>query len=204
MLCRRLATLSSAAATVACALLLAGCGGSGSPGGHVARLGTTTTQGSAPSTGSGSGASTAGGSITSQTLAYARCMRSHGVPTFPDPDSSGLPKTQVVNARRDDPSRFDSANTACRHLLPSGGTSGGNGETPAQIAQDWTAFRKFARCMRSHGVPNWPDPTSRSTSDSRPAFNITALGLDGNSPQLRTKAQQCASLLHLGGLPAAH
>ena len=124
---------------------------------------------------------------------------------LPDPDSNGLPKTQVVSARKGDPSRFDSANSACRYLLPSRGTSGGNGETPAQIAQDWIAFRTFARCMRSHGVPNWPDPTSRSTSDSRPAFNITAVGLDGTSPQLRAKAQQCASLLHLGpGLPAAH
>jgi hypothetical protein len=187
---------------VCLSLCASGCGGSS--GSHVAQLSSTstTTQNSRPST--GSGASTAGGSITSQTLSYARCMRSHGVPTFPDPDSSGLPKTQVVNARKDNPSRFDSANTACRHLLPSGGTGGGNGETPAQIAQDWTAFRTFARCMRSHGVSNWPDPTSRSTSDSRPAFNITAVGLDGNSRQLRTRAQQCASLLHLGGLPAAH
>jgi hypothetical protein len=133
-------------------------------------------------------------------------MRSHGVPSFPDPESSGLPKTQVVNARKDNPSRFDTANTACLHLLPSGGASGGNGETRAQIAQDWTDLGKFARCMRSHGVPNWPDPTSRSTSDNRPAFNLTAAGLYPNSqPQLRTKAQQCASLLHLvGGLPAAH
>jgi hypothetical protein len=183
------------------ALLAGGCGGSsGSP---VARLGSTTpsTQNSRSSTGSG-GPSTSGGAPTSQILAYAQCMRSHGVPSFPDPSSSGqIPKPQVVDARKNNPSRFDSANTACQHLLPSGG---GNGETPAQIAQDWTAFRKFARCMRSHGVSNWPDPTDRSTTDKRPAFNITAVGLDGNSPQLRAKAQQCASLLHLGGLPPAH
>jgi hypothetical protein len=135
-------------------------------------------------------------------LAYARCMRSHGVPTFPDPQSSGqIPKTQVVNARKSNPSRFDTANATCRHLLP----NGGNGETPAQIAQDWANFRGFARCMRSHGVANWPDPIRRSTTDNRPAFNLTAAGLYPNSqPQLKTKAQQCASLLHLGGLPAAH
>lgn len=130
-------------------------------------------------------------------------MRSHGVPSFPDPNSNGeIPKTQVVSVRQNNPSRFDSANRACRNLLPRGG---GNGETPAQIQQDWTAFRKFARCMRSHGVPNWPDPTSRSTSDNRPEFNLTAAGLYPNShPQLKTKAQQCATLLHIGGLPAAH
>jgi hypothetical protein len=127
-------------------------------------------------------------------------MRSHGVPTFPDPNSSGeIPKTQVISASKSNPSRFDSADSTCRHLLP----NGGNGETAAQIAQDWTQFRHFARCMRSHGVPNWPDPTSRSTTDRRPNFNITALGIDVTG-QRRAKAQQCASLVHLGGLPPAH
>ena len=128
-------------------------------------------------------------------------MRSHGVPAFPDPDSTGqIPKTQVVSARRDDPSRFDSAERACGHLLPGGG---GHGETPAEIAQDWSQDLQFARCMRQHGVPNWPDPTDRSPTDTRPAFRITAVGLDGNSPQLRAKARACASSLHMIGLPAA-
>jgi hypothetical protein len=134
-------------------------------------------------------------------LTYARCMRSHGVPTFPDPSNGAqIPKTQVVTARKNNPARFDSADTACRHLLP----NGGNGETPAEITQDWIQFRQFAGCMRHHGVPTWPDPTSRSATDRRPAFNITAIGLDGNSPQLRAKAEQCASVLHIVGLPAAH
>jgi hypothetical protein len=204
MRCHRTAILSSAVVAVAFALLATACGG-GSRASHVAQLGSTSTTTQAGRSSAGSGASTAGGSITSQTLAYSRCMRVHGVPTFPDPDSNGLPKTQVVSARQADPSRFDSANTACRHLVPSGGTNGGNGETPAQIAQDWTDLRRFARCMRSHGVPNWPDPTSRSPSDNRPAFNLTAAGLYPNSqPQLITKAQHCVSLLHLSGLPAAH
>jgi hypothetical protein len=133
-------------------------------------------------------------------LAYARCMRSHGVPTFPDPNSSGqIPKPPVVSARRSNPSRFDSADTACRHLAP----NGGNGETRAEIAQDWTQFRKFAVCMRSHGVRTWPDPTNRSTSDDRPIFNLQGTGLDGSSPQLRAKGQRCASQEHLGGLPPA-
>ena len=177
---------------VSLSLLASGCGGAS--GNHVAQLAPPRRQ---PDPG---GASTTGGSPTSQALAYARCMRSHGVPTFPDPDSSGqIPKAQVVNVRQDNPSRFDTANATCRDLLPNGGT---NGPTPAQIAQDWTDFRAFARCMRSHGVANWPDPTRRSTSDNRPAFNLTAVGLHPNSqPQLKTKAQQCASL---SGLPAAH
>lgn len=167
-----------AAAVALLALVAAGCGGSGG------------------------GSSTSPKSATAQILAYARCMRSHGVSAFPDPSSSGqIAKPEVVAARNDDPSRFDLANTICQRLLPYGG---GNGETPAQIAQDWKLFEKFARCMRSNGVPNWPDPSARSTTDKRPAFNITAVGLNGTSPQLRAKAQECASQFHLGGLPPAH
>ena len=170
-------------ATAALALATAACGGT--QGSQVAQLGATSTV--VQSTGS--------------MLAYARCMRSHGVPAFPDPGSNGqIFKSEIVNVQKADPSRFDSAGTACRSLLP----PGGNGETPAEIAQDWTDFRAFARCMRSHGVPNWPDPTSRSATDRRPAFAITAVGIDGNAPQIRAKAQQCVSKLKLDGLPAAH
>jgi hypothetical protein len=53
--------------------------------------------------------------------------------------------------------------------------------------------------MRSHGVSNFPDPTS--DSHGRPVFNLQAAGLNPNSPQLRTKAQQCQSLLHPTQLP---
>ena len=183
---------------VCLSLLASACGKSS--GNHVAQLNSSTTA-TQSSSSAGSGGSTSAGSTTSQIFAYTHCMRSHGVPTFPDPTSSGqIPKNQVVSARQDNPSRFDSAQGACGHLLP----GGGNGETPAQITQDWRQFRQFARCMRHHGVPDWPDPSDRSTTDKRPAFDITPVGLDGNSPQLRAKARQCASLVHIVGLPAAH
>jgi hypothetical protein len=162
----------------------------------VAQLGstTTTTQNSTPSTGAATSQS-----LTSQTLAYVRCMRSHGVPDFPDPNSSGqIPKTDVLDAKNANPSQFDSAEHTCGHLLP----SGGNGETPAEIAQDWNQFRQFTRCMRHHGVPNWPDPSSRSATDRRPTFDLTGSGLNPSSPQLRATAQQCAAPLHRAGLPA--
>jgi hypothetical protein len=42
------------------------------------------------------GGATSSGSPTSQPLAFSRCMCSHGAPTFPDPNSSGVwPKSQV-------------------------------------------------------------------------------------------------------------
>ena len=176
--------------------LAAGCGSSKSP------LVVGTTSPNSPAGGTITSTSPSAASNLAQALAYARCMRSHGVPTFPDPNSTGeTPKTQVTSASQANPSRFDSAATACRQLAP----SGGNGQTQAQIAQDWNEFRAFARGMRSHGVENWPDPSSRSVTDRRPTFNIAAAGLDVNAPQLRANAQQCSSLLHMGhgGHPAA-
>jgi hypothetical protein len=54
-----------------------------------------------------------------QTLAYSRCMRSHGVPNFPDPDSSGNLPASTKQIGVSNP-RFDAAQAACRHLLPIG------------------------------------------------------------------------------------
>ena len=189
---RSSAAIAFVVSVVAFSIIAAGCGSS--PKNQVAQLGSTTTT----TTG---GASSSAGSPLSQSRSYAHCMRSHGVADFPDPESSGeIPKNEVVAARQQNPAQFDSANSACMHFLPSGG---GNGETAAEIAQDWRKFRQFALCMRHDGVPNWPDPTNRSATDHRPAFRITAVGLDGNSAQLRAKAQHCGSQVHMLGLPAA-
>jgi hypothetical protein len=191
---RSTAVVGFAVTVAALSMLAAGCGAS--PGTHVAQVGSTTTatQNSTPSTGAATSQS-----LTSQTLAYVHCMRSHGVLDFPDPTSSGqIPKAEVLDAKQANPSQFDSAERTCGHLLP----SGGNGEPPAEIAQDWSHFRAFARCMRHHGVPNWPDPSSRSATDRRPTFDLTASGLNLSSPQLRATAQQCAAPLHRAGLPA--
>jgi hypothetical protein len=49
-------------------------------------------------------------------------MRSHGVPSYPDPDSSGqLAKTnaQLLGVSA---TQYQAAQQACRHLLPAGGS----------------------------------------------------------------------------------
>lgn len=169
----------TAAAVIAGAVLalLAACGGSPSPGGS-------------------GGSSNAGGPANSQSansqklLAFARCMRSHGVPDFPDPNSSGvLPKRQVAQLTVSN-SQFPAAHRACERLLPNGGQP-----TAAQTQQAWNDMRNFARCMRSHGVPNWPDPTRTSQQDQRPFFN-TPNSIDPNAPQIITKIGACQHVLH--------
>ncbi len=62
----------------------------------------------------GGSAYAAGGATREQAaLAYARCMRSHGVPDFPDPDSNG--DFHVGNNSVS--SQETAANQVCNHLL---------------------------------------------------------------------------------------
>src|SRR5579863_502940 len=85
-------------------------------------------------------------------IAYARCMRAHGVRNFPDPNSQGdFPDF------RSDVSKQTSvaAQHACQHLLPKGGNAGSGGPTPP-IKTEFSL--KVAECLRTHGFPNFPDP----------------------------------------------
>jgi hypothetical protein len=64
--------------------------------------------------------------------------------------------------------------------------------------------RNFAGCMRSSGVPNWPDPTI--DAQSRPVFviSISKDGFDPYSQQVWAKGNECSHLMPgLPGLPAA-
>jgi hypothetical protein len=86
-------------------------------------------------------------------------MRSHGVPGYPDPQvsvSAGSLSVGISPGSADPNSpAFKSANRGCHHILPNGGMqSGPGGNSPQQQAQDVA----FADCMRSHGVPGFPDP----------------------------------------------
>ncbi|HEX4679846.1 MAG TPA: hypothetical protein VH210_11670 [Gaiellaceae bacterium] len=160
-------------------MLAAGCGGS--PRSDLAQLGTTV----------------AASSSQSQMLAFSRCMRSHGEPTFPDPDAQGRIKQQLRASRIDEnSSQYQAAARACQRLLPSGGT---DYSSEAEVQQEWNEFRRFTQCMRHHGMPNWPDPTSRSESDKRPIFKIQPVDpnspINPDSPQIKTKLHACDSLL---------
>jgi hypothetical protein len=150
--------------------------------------------GSPSSAGSG-GSSNAGGSPTSPSgVGYSACVRSHGVPDFPDPDSNGqIPKTSAQQLGVSS-SQLQAALTACRPLLPSSSQAGPPAQ--AELRQAWSATRNFAWCMRSHGVSNWPDPTSDPAHHpERPTFNLP-VGIDQNSPQITTKISECEPLLH--------
>lgn len=84
-------------------------------------------------------------------FAYARCMRQHGMPDFPDPkpaSNGGLSLGDLSNAPG-----YVSANTACVHLLPGGATAQRSRQATLR-----THALAFARCMRDHGITGFPDP----------------------------------------------
>jgi hypothetical protein len=164
-------------ATAVLALLVAACGGS--KGGHVAQIGSTATQ----STSNPPAAS-------SNALAFSRCIRSRGVPNFPDPiGSGGIPKETPRQLGVSD-ARYRAAQSACAHLLPNSG--GAHGLSPDQVQQLANGMRSFARCMRSHGVPSWPDPST--DSEGAAVFYLQGkIAID--APQIIAKVRACSHLI---------
>jgi hypothetical protein len=134
-------------------------------------------------------ASGTGGSTRVQgALAYARCMRSHGVPDFAEPDSPGnfnVPPGSVS-------SQETAANQVCNHLL--------NTDTQLSAARTQRTLGqlvKYSRCMRAHGVPGFPDPTTISGAIGEPGgftFDTAGLNLDQRSPRHHAAQQACQRL----------
>jgi hypothetical protein len=141
-------------------------------------------------------------------------MRMHGVPNFPDPGTDGqLPKVDAPRLGVSS-SQLQAARRGCRSLIP---ITGGAIDTSsiqqcmtgticpdALVQQVLSEERNFARCMRSHQVPNWPDPSI--DSQGRPVFaiSISKLGFSPYSRQIWAKGNECAHLMPgLPGLPAA-
>lgn len=139
----------------------------------------------------GSGSAAAAGSTAYQkSLAYAQCMRSHGEPGFPDPNSQGNFTIGPADHMAMGSPQFASANKACEHLLPNGGQ-----ETAAQLNKDLSQALKFVVCMRSHGIPKFADPT---VQDGHVVIRGGS-GFGPNSPQIQSAQQACRSLNPGGG-----
>jgi hypothetical protein len=115
-------------------------------------------------------------------LGFSSCMRSHGVPKYPDPVGSGPPPKESLQQLGVSGSRVQSAQSACRRLLPNGG------QPPSQAEQQLvkaTAL-KFSQCVRAHGVPGFPDPGS----DGRIPDPAT-VGINQGSPKFEAANQAC-------------
>jgi hypothetical protein len=131
-------------------------------------------------------------------------MRSHGVPNFPDPDSKGMPGQADPQHLGVSSSEYQAAEQACQHLLPTGGSLQTQtqqcllfGDCPQTLLQQLlTVERMYAQCMRTHGVPNWPDPTVGAKG--RPVFDLSGAGIDpqsANLSQFWSKEEECRRLV---------
>jgi hypothetical protein len=174
---------AATAGTLALAIALSACG-SASPRSTVANLGSTTT---AATSGSSSGAPSTPQARFEQALKFSSCMRSHGLPNFPDPQRHGNGATLMLRSGQGinpSSSQFQAATRACRQYAPAGATGGT--VSPAFRAQALA----FAACMRSHGVPNFPDPQFQAGG-----VRIGGPGFDFNSPQFKSAQTACQSKL---------
>ena len=174
---RRARTAGAIIVTIGLTLLTAACGNSSSGG-----------SGGSANAGGAAGSPPAG---VSPAVAFARCVRAHGVPDYPDPGSGGGEPASAKHIAASNP-RFPAAQTACGHLLPNGGQ-----QTNAQTAADLRNAVRFAACMRSHGVPNWPDPANDGGRIRFDVFDGSVPGLDPSSPQVMAAVHTCQSLLHI-------
>lgn len=105
-------------------------------------------------------------------LAFSNCMRSHGVPNFPDSSSGGGINLDGTAINPQSPA-FLSARQHCFKLLPGGGP-GAQHPTAQRVAQ----MLELSECMRRHGVSGFPDPTLHAPASLNPA-NDSILENDG-------------------------
>jgi hypothetical protein len=150
---------------------------------------------------SAGGSPKAGGTASSRSaVSFSGCMRSHGLASYPDPGSNGvLPKTSPQQLGVSS-SRFQTAQQACQHLLPDTGTALTARSMqqcylayvcpPTLVQQALTAGLQLARCMRSHGVSDWPDPSV--DPQGRPLFDINVPR--PTPPQVRRALNLCGRL----------
>ncbi len=150
-------------------VLLAGCAhGSSGPG--------------VASVGSSAASPTSSTSNRAGALAYAQCMRAHGIPKFPDPDSNGHLGASGGPGSGVDPqsTQYHAAAQACRSLMP--------GQSGPHFSPNRAQNLKFAQCMRAHGISNFPDPNPDGTFGS-------GSNLDPNTPQYRAANNACKHYL---------
>jgi hypothetical protein len=156
--------------------------GSSNPG--VASAGSSTPTASQTPGGAQRGGNQGGSQLGSGglTVAFSECVRSHGEPKFPDPDSHGAVGSLIQLGIDPNSPQFQAAQHACAHLA--------NGPEPGMQqsqSQNTAAALRFTSCMRSHGFPNYPDPNSNGAISGN-----SSDGINPASPQYHSAKKTCS------------
>jgi hypothetical protein len=157
-------------AAIALAALLAGCG-----------------SGSSSSSSSNSTGQPTEAQFQRSGLRFADCMRSHGFPNFPDPGTPGFKAEFATQSPA-----FLSTVKTCGRLAP-GVAPGTPGQSAPRSQAQIAAMLAFARCIRGHGFPNFPDPTR--TGDVTHLM-VAAAGIDLHQPAVLQAGDACVSVTH--------
>lgn len=160
-------------------VLASACGGGSSPG--VASIGpstkTTLVTGAKPKGNSGN---------PTQQLNYVTCLHSHGYPGFPEPGASSKVVSKALAQINLRSPQFHKAMHTCDKYLPKSFVTPTH-ETPQLQA----ALLKFTACMRSHGMPSWPDPLPGGVIPY-------PSGSEANSPTFKAAFNTCLPLIPQG------
>jgi hypothetical protein len=148
--------------------------------------GSGSTQNTAGST-SNQDASTNNPSRAAALLAYSQCMRAHGIANFPDPNGQGQIEISGGSNSTDgiDPNSpaFQAAHKVCQSKLPA--------PTPAEQAQAMQRALRVSRCMRAHGIKDYPDPQSSGGKVGMQIQGNPGSDLNPNNPLFQRAQAAC-------------
>ena len=168
---------AAVAGSLGVSVLLAACGGSG------------------PSTNSSASSEA---SREQKFVQFAKCLREHGI-KVQTPNGAGGLKIRVQGGPGGglSPQTMEAARTACQKYAPSENAN----LTPAQRVERQEAVRKFAKCMREHGIKV---ETQVSGGAIRIGINNSSGqgGPNPESPAFQAAQKACNSYLPIkGGKP---
>jgi hypothetical protein len=146
--------------------------------------------------------------IHNQSVAFSRCVRTHGVSNFPDPPTNGgyglksfaqqsNGRTMSINGVSVSAPAFRSAMVHCNRYLPEGPPA-----TSAGLAYSRAAAVRYGRCMRSHRI-NIPDPTVQAGPGGH-GIGVRVdipTGMTQNSPAFVNADQYCEHASGFGSPP---
>jgi hypothetical protein len=171
---RTLRPLAALAVVGMVAVISAGCGGTSSSG---------DTSTAAPVSSAGTGGNKSA-TAREKAVKFAACMRENGYADFPDPKASGEFPSFGISVT---PAVWVKALRACKELQPPGSFS-------AHLSpKELSAARKFAQCVREHGVKDFPDPVQ-----GQPIIDTTIIpsaNRPGGMAILNAATQKCGALM---------
>jgi hypothetical protein len=114
------------------------------------------------------------------------CARANGMPNLPDPQIDSNGRADFPNGTPDPPASVRRACQSIYDRLPPSARDDEEARPPADVQ----ALLRFARCMREHGVADFPDPDAEGNFSVKPG----STNLDPKSPGFERALQACRQL----------